>query len=198
MSFCRKCGFELVSDADYCISCGANIGAAEKYVKSQNIGPKKQKKTTKINFFTVAIFALGVVVGGYAAGYMLPQLIEARIYSNQKRIVNDLRAFIADQEAYKAENSYYGTIEKVSIKGKTNLTQARYSYKFYNLIAAPTTDFWAVLASPVKWGLDGNRHYIISNTGIVREYDEKILPFKVPLFPTNNCLDNIEKLNAAQ
>jgi hypothetical protein len=198
MSFCRKCGFELVSDADYSVSCGTTIGAAEKYVKSQNIGPKKQKITTKFIFLLGATFVVGVLFGGYAVGYMLPQLIEARIHSNQKRILNILREFSVDQETYKTENSYYGTIERVSIKGKANLSQSRNGYNFYDLIVTPTPDYWAVVASPVKWGVDGDRHYIISNTGIVREYNEKILPFKVPIFPVYNCLANFEKFNAVQ
>lgn len=196
MAFCRKCGFELVSDANNCIECGSLISVVEKYVKSKE--RKKQKKSKKGLISINIAFFIGVLVGGFFVGYAFPQLISARQQINKKRTIQILKDFSMDQESYKAQNSYYGTIEMVSEKGKTNLIQARNGYKFSDLIINPNVDYWAVIASPVKWGVDGNRHYIITNKGIVRECESLNLPFKSQIICSSYCLGDIENLNVAQ
>lgn len=143
-------------------------------------------------------FFLGVLVGGFFVGYAFPQLISARQHINKKRTIQILKDFSMDQDAYKADNSTYSLIEFVCKNGKTNLLQPKNGYKFSDLIINPNPDYWAVIASPVKWGVDGNRHYIITNKGIVRECESLYLPFKSQIFCNSNCLGDIENLNVAQ
>lgn len=198
MAFCRKCGFELVSDANNCVECGSPIGVVEKYVISQKPISKQQKKSKKVFIFVVIAFLAGAIFGGFFVGFAKPQLISARKQINKKKTIKLLMEFGVDQEIFKTENATYGTIERVSVKGKTNIVNAKNGYKFSDLIITPTTDNWAVIASPVNWGVDGERHYIITNTGIVREYDKIDLPFKTPNFGFANSLHEIEKLKPAQ
>lgn len=198
MSCCTKCGSTVLENASFCNNCGT---AAE---PSSNIGrgASGSKKMPVIAIVAIVIggFFLGIMVLSIIATIAVPQLLDARRSTNQKGTAIALKSYAMEQESYKSKNAVYGNIEQIASQGGLNLAISKNGYEFYDLIVPPTSDFYAVLASPKTWGSSGRTHIIITSEGAIIECKQRELPFSIPLPANQSSLDQINalpKLNSA-
>lgn len=188
MADCLNCGIQLVEGSNFCNDCGAPV-------KSEKIKPKRMSTT-----FIVIITAISTVflIIGSISFIAVPKMQEVLRNSSERSAIDYLLEFATDQETYKADNAIYGTIEKIALEEKIDLRNSSNGYTFVNIFKEPNFDFYAVLASPINWGISGKSHYIITSEGEVKVCKEKELPFELSLPATQNSVDIINKLKNAR
>ena len=187
MSDCKNCGVELLADSAYCGDCGEPV--------NENLKKTKPKRMSTVLIVVITVISVSVLMIGVIATIAVPQLLEARRHSYARSTVGKLRAFATDQETFKADNTLYGTIEKIALdgKGKIDLRNETMGFVFVDIIKEPSADCYAVLASPKNWDNSRKSHYIITSSGTVRECKEKELPFKLSLPATPESIDILDK-----
>lgn len=144
-----------------------------------------------------AVFPIVAVVATIAT-IAVPQLLDARRNSNQRSTIGSLRAYMTDQETYKADNSIYATIAQLKANAQIDLTKEKAGYVFTEIIKKPTEDYFAILASPKTWGSSGKSHYIITSTGNVRVCMTKDLPYDFTKETPEKIIELIEELPEAR
>jgi hypothetical protein len=75
---------------------------------------------------------------------------------------------VADQETYKVDFPNYGTIAQLNSTGRINLVIPKSGYTFSDLIVVPTTDNFAIGATPTFAGSSGKKIFAITRSGAVR------------------------------
>lgn len=134
------------------------------------------KKISK--HFTLIELMIVVAIIAVIATIAVPQLLDARRNSNEKACVGTLRSFNTDQETYKADNNNtYATIAQMNTAGKVNLTIQKAGYVFADLIAAPTSDSYAVSGVPSAPGSSGKKIFAITSSGALRTDNAVITAF---------------------
>lgn len=139
-----------------------------------------------------------VFVTATIATIAVPQLLDARRNSNQRAAIGSLRAYMTDQETYKADNSTYATIAQLKANAQIDLTKEKAGYVFTEIIKKPTEDYFAILASPKTWGSSGKSHYIITSMGTVRACLTKDLPYDFTKETPEKIIELIEELPEAR
>lgn len=130
------------------------------------------KKLSK--YFTLIEFVIVVAIIVVIAIIFVPGILAAKRNSNEKACIGLLGLLHSDQKTYKADNNIYAKIWELKDTGRQSQppipspTTIIAGYLFTDLIAIPTKDNYAVLATPVSPGSTGEKIFAITNTGAVR------------------------------
>lgn len=129
------------------------------------------KKLTKYFTLTELVIVIGIIA--VIAIIFVPGILAAKRNSNEKECIGLLGLLHSDQKTYKADNNIYAKIWELKDTGRqgqhpTSPTTIIAGYLFTDLIAAPTKDNYAVLATPVSPGSTGEKIFAITNMGTVR------------------------------
>jgi prepilin-type N-terminal cleavage/methylation domain-containing protein len=119
-------------------------------------------------FFTLVEVMIVVAIIAVIATIATPMLLDARRNANEKATIASLRASVADQETYKVDFPTYATLAQLNSTGRLNLEVPKSGYTYSNLIVVPTTDNFAIGATPTFPGSSGRKIYAITRSGAVR------------------------------
>ena len=194
MPNCSICSYQLIENSVYCGQCGASIEVLASNDSNQNIKNVKPKRMSTMFIVFITFMLTTILIVGTMGAISSSLLKEARQKSNQFRLISILKNFADNQKAYNSENKVFGTIDQLEHSFDDDLNLDADGYVFYDLIKEPNSNFYAVLATPKIWDLNGNCHYVICNTGVVRQWQEKDLPFDLSLAANQRSIDIINKL----
>lgn len=105
----------------------------------------------------------------------LPSILDSRKAASETTAISTLREIIGLQESFRSRNlggSYqYATLAQLEAKKmmawQTPGTYTKSGYTYTNILAAPTSSQYAILAAPILV-LNGDRDFAVTNDGFVR------------------------------
>ena len=121
--------------------------------------------------FTVIEIMIVVTILAILAVIAIPNLLRARLQSNEASTIQNLRAITGAEGAYFAAKGEYAT-------EMTDLTSATPAFLDHDFLLEPLSGYLFVFggdvlnytlnADPISWGLTGNRGFYSDASGIIR------------------------------
>jgi len=120
--------------------------------------------------FTLIELMIVVAIIAIIAAIAIPNLLRARMQSNESSAIGNLRTVSGAEVAYHSANSQYATAF-ADMTGATppfldgNWAAAKSGYNF---TVGGTTDCFTANANPATMGTTGNRGFFTDCTGVIR------------------------------
>ena len=121
--------------------------------------------------FTLIELMIVVSIIAIIVAIALPNMIRARVISNEASAINNIRAFISAEAAfYGSANKYTGTITDLTGASPPFLNGTWAGIKSGFTYALGGTDMnYTVIATPAVFGQTGNRGFFCDGSGVIRE-----------------------------
>jgi len=121
--------------------------------------------------FTAIEIMIVVTILAILAVIAIPNLLRARLQSNEASTIQNLRAITGAEGAYFAANGEYAT-------AMTDLTSSTPAFLDHDFLLEPLSGYlfvfggdplnYTLTADPISWGLTGNRGFYTDASGIIR------------------------------
>ena len=119
--------------------------------------------------FTLIELMIVVAIIAIIAAIAIPSLLNARKAGNEASAISSLRTLSTVNEQYRTRfQNYSGSLLDLSTAGYIDSVLGAGQKSGYTFVYRMINGAWTCTASPVNAGNDGDRHFFIDQSGIIR------------------------------
>lgn len=119
--------------------------------------------------FTLIELMIVVAIIAIIAAIAIPSLLNARKAGNEASAISSLRTLTTVNEQYRTRfQNYAGDLSDLNDEGYIDSVLGAGQKSGYSFTYRMTNGSWTCAASPVSSGNDGDRHFFVDQSGIIR------------------------------
>lgn len=121
--------------------------------------------------FTLIELLIVVAIMATVAAFAIPNIFGARKSAAECSIIGRMRALYTVSEQYRLRFGVYANNEASLINSGFLGSGSHFTSQGYTMNYTGTSSWWDCTASPNTPGVDGDRHFFVDNSGVIR-YEE--------------------------